>query len=126
VANVKKRLLYSSCIFHPTVIFRRDSVVAAGGYRSEFTAAEDYDLWLRLAQTGALDNIPEVLLLYRVHGSSVSSRKIDTQALSSAAALAAFYIRGAGGDEDRFLQRIAEVKGIESLIIDCPEEIKGF
>ncbi|KAB2692450.1 glycosyltransferase family 2 protein [Brucella intermedia] len=59
VEKVKNRLRHSSCIFHPTVIFRRESVLSAGGYRSQFKAAEDYDLWLRLAEKGGLNNISE-------------------------------------------------------------------
>lgn len=125
VEKVKNRLRHSSCIFHPTVIFRRESVLSAGGYRSQFKAAEDYDLWLRLAEKGGLNNISDVLLLYRVHASSVSAQKIESQALSSAAALAAFYIRNNGDDENSFLQRMSQSDGVETLISCCPREIRG-
>ena len=52
---------------HPTVIMRREAVEAAGGYRRQFTLAEDYELWTRLARLGALANLPDVLLMLRRH-----------------------------------------------------------
>lgn len=57
---------------HPSVMMRTAAVKAAGGYRSEFEWVEDIDLWLRLAETGRLANVPDVLLCYRQHVSSGS------------------------------------------------------
>jgi glycosyltransferase involved in cell wall biosynthesis len=52
---------------HPAVMLRRDALLAAGSYRSEYEPAEDLDLFLRLAEHGRLANLPEVLLEYRQH-----------------------------------------------------------
>lgn len=46
-ANTFGFLIFRNLICHPTVCFRKDVVVDAGGYRNKF-ACEDYDLWLRL------------------------------------------------------------------------------
>lgn len=47
---------------HPTVMFRRAAVEAAGGYRP-FHLLEDYDLWVRvLLGGGCLANLPDVLV----------------------------------------------------------------
>jgi hypothetical protein len=35
---------------------------------------EDFDLWLRLSQKGTFAALPKVLVKYRVHGSSMTSR----------------------------------------------------
>jgi glycosyltransferase involved in cell wall biosynthesis len=59
---------------HPTVIMRRQAVEAAGGYRRQFTLAEDYELWTRLARLGALANLPDVLLRLRRHRNQSSHR----------------------------------------------------
>ena len=59
-------------VLHPTVMMRRAEVVRIGGYRSEYRHAEDLDLFLRLGEAGKLANLPQVLLWYRVHLSSVS------------------------------------------------------
>lgn len=58
-------------ICHPASMMRKSAVVKVGGYRSEFEAAEDIDLFLRLAELGKLSNIPEILLRYRQHPKSV-------------------------------------------------------
>jgi hypothetical protein len=51
-------------VAHPTVLMRRRALLAAGGYRRLFPHAEDYDLWLRMSERGALSNLPEPLLRY--------------------------------------------------------------
>lgn len=63
--EIRRDLFVESPFAHPSVLFRRDAVSAAGGYRK--TAwAEDYDLWLRLAASGArFARVPEVLLFWR-------------------------------------------------------------
>lgn len=51
---------------HPAVMFRRGSVVMAGGYR-HFPLFEDYYLWVRLLLSGAkFYNIQESLLRFRM------------------------------------------------------------
>ena len=64
-----------SAICHPSVAIRRDALLAIGGYRKEFEWAEDLDLFLRLAEVGQLANLPDVLLTYRQHLSSVGYSK---------------------------------------------------
>jgi glycosyltransferase involved in cell wall biosynthesis len=66
---------------HPTVMMRREVVLAVGGYRQEMDLAEDLDLWLRLGERGQLANLPRVVLKYRLHAQSVcwsrQSQQID-------------------------------------------------
>ncbi len=68
---------------HPSVMIRRDLVLAAGGYRDVFPHAEDYDLWLRLDERYNLDNIDEELIDYRRRGAGVSLRNLEQQQLSA-------------------------------------------
>ena len=52
-------------INHPAVMFRKDAILFAGGYR-HFPLFEDYYLWVRLLLNGArFYNIQESLLLFR-------------------------------------------------------------
>ena len=54
-----------SPIPHPAAMFRRQAVVSAGGYR-DLGWPEDYDLWLRLLESGGLfAKVPEVLHFWR-------------------------------------------------------------
>jgi glycosyltransferase involved in cell wall biosynthesis len=65
-------------ITHPSAMFRTESVRAVGGYRADREPAEDLDLFLRLAETGKLAKLPDVLLKYRVHLNSVGhSRRAE-------------------------------------------------
>jgi len=65
---------------HPTVIFRRDAVLAVGGYRPETEPSEDTDLFARLIGAGQPGLVqPETLMEYRVHGGSVSGRQVVAQ-----------------------------------------------
>lgn len=77
---IAETLQRGNCIAHPTVIMRRDAVMAAGGYREEMRHAEDYDLWSRLATRHRLANLPQPLLRYRIHGSQVSWAATEIQA----------------------------------------------
>lgn len=52
-------------INHPCVLFRKSSVLAAGGYR-DMPRFEDYDLWVRMLLNGSvMGNIQEPLLAMR-------------------------------------------------------------
>jgi glycosyltransferase involved in cell wall biosynthesis len=57
-------------IIHPTAFMRRETVIRAGGYDSQFEASEDLELFDRLAEFGPILTIPEPLVQYRIHGSS--------------------------------------------------------
>jgi glycosyltransferase involved in cell wall biosynthesis len=65
---------------HPTMIYRRDAVLAVGGYDPAFEPCEDAALFSRLLAAGGVILIqPEVLTRYRVHAGSISSRKMAQQ-----------------------------------------------
>ena len=53
----------------------RTSLIKKLRYKNLWEKAEDYDLWVRAAEAGwKMTNVPEVLLLYRVHKSQVSTK----------------------------------------------------
>ncbi|MEL4163664.1 hypothetical protein MTQ16_01910, partial [Corynebacterium bovis] len=60
----------SSPVNNPSVVMRRDAVVAAGGY-GEVRYMEDYDLWAHLLSRGArFANLPEPLTWFRMSRST--------------------------------------------------------
>lgn len=76
-----------SVIAHPSVMMRRDAVLAVGNYRKPFDHAEDFDLWIRISQNYALANLPEPLIRYRRHQNNVSTVNAKIQFYSTALAL---------------------------------------
>ena len=51
-AELRRILGRANPFIHSTVMMRSAVVRKLGGYRAAFRAAEDYDLWLRLAELG--------------------------------------------------------------------------
>lgn len=58
------------------VVARRDLVRAVGGFDPGLAILADWDLWLRLARTGAPATIAEPLVAYRLQGGSLSHRLV--------------------------------------------------
>jgi hypothetical protein len=94
-ADIRRALAEYNCIAHPTATIRADALRDVGGYR--LANAEDYDLWLRLAERWRLANLAEPLLLYRHHQRQFSVSSIRSQAVGALAVQAAARARRAGG-----------------------------
>ena len=95
--EIKLALLRGDCpLVHPTVLMRKDIFVSVGGYRKVVVDAEDYDLWLRLAEHCKLANVEVPVLKYRRHLCQVSVTKFRQQALSNLVARTAALSRGTG------------------------------
>lgn len=95
-AEIAGMMFKRNCIAHPTVMARREVLLAAGGYRPAFAASEDYDLWLRVAERGDLANLPDVTLSYRRHGHNASLWRLEQEVLCHMAAQAAARARRSG------------------------------
>jgi glycosyltransferase involved in cell wall biosynthesis len=93
---IRRGLLRGNPLCHPTVMFRRQVVLDAGGYLGGLHA-EDYDLWSRLALNPTLHfaNLPHVCLGYRVIGVGTARRSRWAYA-SMAASQTRNFLVGAG------------------------------
>jgi hypothetical protein len=101
---------------HPAVMFRRDIVLAVGGYHAAFRHCEDLDLWLRLASITRLCSLPEQLICYRHYADQVSSRHATEQQIGAAVARIAYYERQAGRpDPTEHLDRLPPVDDLDAL-----------
>lgn len=75
-AAIRKVMPYENCLAHPSIMARKN-ILEAYLYNSEQQHIEDYDLWLRLIADGhIIEKIPQVLLQYRVHSSSITVSKL--------------------------------------------------
>ncbi len=71
--DVARRLITrGNCLSTSAVVARRQALCDVGGFdeRDDFVTAEDYDLWIRLAQRGSFVLLPEVLGDYAVHSAN--------------------------------------------------------
>ena len=68
-------LISSQRTAHPSVLFSKEAVINAGGYRGMDFPAEDLSLWLRMSRFGDLISIPNTLLHYRLSTESITSKK---------------------------------------------------
>ena len=80
-------------ICNPSIMMKRDAVLKVGAYREDYQFAEDMDLLLRLAETGKLANLPEVLIEYRHHLESMSYAKVNLQLYDARQAVRAAWRR---------------------------------
>ena len=72
-AGIVRALQRYNSLAHPSVMFRRQRILDAGGY--PLRPMEDYDLWCALAVAGArFANHPETLIRYRYHAGLTRSR----------------------------------------------------
>lgn len=81
---VSMSLVNPQRIPHPGVMFDREAVLAAGGYRKEDFPAEDLGLWLRLAHDGQLVGVPHVVVNWSMSPKSISQSHQGAQRAKTA------------------------------------------
>ncbi len=94
--NVDAEMLKYSALGHPATLIRRSLMVELGGYRRAFVHAEDYDLWLRIAERARLANLPDVVTYYRAHPGQISVAYWRSQQGCASVAREVAYMRRAG------------------------------
>lgn len=78
--DVRRALLQKNRFVSSSVMFRRLAAVDVGGYNAQCSHGEDYDLWLRMATLGRVENLDEVLTSYRVSKDQDSTNPMDARA----------------------------------------------
>lgn len=82
--NINKMLPFKNMFVHPSTMIRKDILIKVRGYNAGFNS-EDYDLWLRLKRLGVKwDNMPDILLDYRVHPGASQGRLLGYAETSGA------------------------------------------
>ncbi len=94
---------------HGSVVFRAEAYRRAGGYRAPFRYAQDWDLWLRLAELGGLSYVPDFLYAFRVSPSSVSAARRAQQLRLREIARACRAARRRGASEAALLDEAERV-----------------
>jgi glycosyltransferase involved in cell wall biosynthesis len=108
------RLLFNSAFCHPATILRTE-LVRSIAYDESLPAAQDYDLWARLAAAGArMGNLPQVVLRYRFHGSQTTRARNQAQVATVTASALAYWRWFC----QRFEVPVAESQSLIPLLID--------
>ncbi|HEX4277451.1 MAG TPA: glycosyltransferase [Bryobacteraceae bacterium] len=80
--TLAKALHERAWLLHPGVMYRAAVFEDVGLYSNEFAAAEDYEMFLRIARGHEVGVVPEPLLEYVMRTRSISARRSRTQAIS--------------------------------------------
>lgn len=72
-------LLQGNMFLHSSLMIRSDVLRECGGYNGKYVYSSDYDLMTRLALAGKVENLPEVLMMYRWHESQISQLHSNEQ-----------------------------------------------
>lgn len=115
---VKAYLLLGNPLAHPSVCMRASVLVDHGlKYDESIGAAQDYEFWTRCSQVTGIDNIPEPLLRYRVHGGNVSKasqQASDEHATLAVAAQLRKLTQALTEEEIRFHRRVGHGAGMST------------
>lgn len=74
--NVFNELLVANFIASLTVVVRKEALSKVGVFDPKYVIAQDYDLWLRIAECYPVDFIEQPLAEYRLHVESASQKNV--------------------------------------------------
>ena len=70
-------LLYMNMITTSSVVIMQDTFNQLGGFRNDLPPCEDWDLWLRCAESHKIGYCVEPLLKYRIHPGGISKNYVS-------------------------------------------------
>lgn len=73
--QIHKELELWNPLAHPSMMYRRETLLLAGGYDEGIEFAQDFELARRLRDFGRIRNLLEPGILYRKHPQQISKRK---------------------------------------------------
>lgn len=102
--DLQNQLMIHCCFCHGAVMLRRSWLDLEALYDPSYKPADDYELWLRLAEHMQLANLPQMLYQFRQHDGSTSRQRRHIQLFNAARAREQAVERrlGAGAAPDRF------------------------
>jgi len=106
--EMRANLLVSNVVVHGSAMIRATALEDVGGYRAEFRLAQDYDLWLRLAEKWRGRVIGDVLYGWRLRGDAVGASRRAEQILFADLARRLACERAANGRELTDVESAAE------------------
>lgn len=122
-------LLFHNPVWHPSLVARRSAIYAAGGYGTA-RYAQDYELWLRMACTGArMHRLGIPVIAYRESPKQVTKSSDYITKVSQHHGLRKAYLRlycsRAGLEETRIADDSEEVP-FKSVVAGLEEQLRYF
>ena len=78
-SEIVTQLAYKCVICHPSVVFKKQNAISAGGYRFGYYG-EDWDLWIRLWLNGSkFHNLKDILFKYRLHDGQMTAQSFNSR-----------------------------------------------
>ena len=82
--SIRWHILFENPFYHPSIMLRNSTLKTTGfQYNPHKQHAEDFDLLSRLLLFTKADNLPDTLLLYRIHSESISEKNTVKQRLKA-------------------------------------------
>lgn len=81
--DLRKNIFKMSPVAQPSAIIRKNILDQVGDYDLNYPPAEDIDMSFRLGSISQFANVPKVLLKYREHTTSSSSRRLRTDIINT-------------------------------------------
>ena len=100
-------------------LYRRTARAVRDGYDPSLEGAEDWDMWLRLSQEGAVLRVPDVLYHYRRHGDSMTVRKQEQVARASREVFARAFARSQGLSDSCWFPALESCRDREKAVADA-------
>ena len=98
--SIRALMFIINPFIHSSVMLRASTVKTYGLYYNEnYSAAQDYEFWVRLSQFGKLGNLGARLTELRIHSNSVSAKKRPIQISNSISVQQAYLRRSFGGGD---------------------------
>ena len=80
--DIRRAMHARNCFIHPTVMIRTEALKVVGLYSDRFKAAEDYELFFRIARRFRVANLQEYVTQCEVNPGGISLSKRRRQVLS--------------------------------------------
>ena len=109
---------------HSSVVFRRKSYEMVGGYRPQFSVAQDLDLWMRLSEVGVCWATPDVLCEVHLSRNSISATRRAEQVRTARAIVKCAAARRSGRDDAKLVARWASQSRSRHFFFWPPERLQ--
>ncbi len=74
-AEIRNKILIKNQFAQSAVLFKKDAFLRVGGYDTNLSSAQDFDLWLKIGKDYRFANLKESTVAYLVHPNSISQSK---------------------------------------------------